>query len=320
MSAATVKGRQRLNSTRPPAFSVRTEWQRDGLEHDQLNISGRGHDLENGHGPSAGQGQLAQARDRDFDSVFVRSREAIAKIKENAASASCCHAAFADLGETTHHVEHMLRHMEVMFPGDTNRTIVSLKHLCVQLESSASVCAIYCHLPKLSSLERVCGGTGRLKALATEGEGEIGKQTKAITTYATALLLEHGFSRSELREFCERKLPSPTSMRDREAAAQTPNPSGRNSFNSTGGGTGRESFGGGKGNVKFSSVTSSMDRLPEVPGGSGDDAAFSDSEMVSTHPSDLNTEAEKSDSFKGRERKSSIDKMFKNEGSMGIMM
>eukprot|EP00966_Prymnesium_polylepis_P084835 1964099-Prymnesium_polylepis.1 len=39
-----------------------------------------------------------------------------------------------------------------------------------QLESSASVCAIYCHLPKLSSLERVCGGTGRLKALATEGE------------------------------------------------------------------------------------------------------------------------------------------------------
>jgi len=110
---------------------------------------------------------------------------------------------------TVIHVDHMLRHMEVMFPGDTNRTIVSLKHLCVQLESSASVCAIYNHLPKLTIAENLCGGKGRLKALAREGDAEIGRQTKAVTTYATALLLEHGFRASELREFRDRELPTP---------------------------------------------------------------------------------------------------------------
>ena len=39
-----------------------------------------------------------------------------------------------------------------------------------QLESSASLCSVYAHLPSLSLIERLCGGGARLKALAQEGE------------------------------------------------------------------------------------------------------------------------------------------------------
>jgi len=260
---------------------------------------------------------LIQARDRDFDSVFLRSHEATRTIKDIAKTATCCQASFADLADTVIHVDHMLRHMEVMFPGDTNRTIVSLKHLCVQLESSASVCAIYNHLPKLTIAENLCGGKGRLKALAREGDAEIGRQTKAVTTYATALLLEHGFRASELREFRDRELPTPgqgSQFSVSDPLPPRPSQGGRNSF------------GNPKGGVKFS--CEAMDRLAENSAAehtSEHSSKHADGECVSTHSrcnmavGSCNSETPSDNSFSKRERKSSIDQMFKHENSMGII-
>ncbi|KAL1507680.1 hypothetical protein AB1Y20_007294 [Prymnesium parvum] len=196
-------------------FSVRTvDWQREALEHEQTeqwHRSGRGHDLS-GAGLSAAQGQVAQARDRDFDGVFLRSYDAISAIQATIRTADCCHDAFNELDATVTDVDHMLRHVEVLFSGETHRTIVSLKHLCVQLEMSSSVCAIYAQQPELSCISRLCGGESKLRALKSAGEAEIIKQTKAVVTYATAFLLEHGFRASELREFRHRDLPLPPGL------------------------------------------------------------------------------------------------------------
>ena len=111
---------------------------------DRYNCSSvRGHDLETGDGVSVSHGQLAQARDRNFESAFSRCKEAIAGMSEHATAATFCRAAYADLMHTASNVLAMLRHMEAELHSDSKKTIVSLKHLCAQLELAKDECGIY---------------------------------------------------------------------------------------------------------------------------------------------------------------------------------
>ena len=78
--------------------SVRGE---TGWKRDPVIVAagyGRGHDLDGG-GLTAGQGHLAQAKDRNFEGVFQRCREAIDTIRATAKSASCCQDAFKELDD-----------------------------------------------------------------------------------------------------------------------------------------------------------------------------------------------------------------------------
>ena len=85
-----------------------TKWKREeGPVHSQRG-SGRGHELDGG-GLTAGQGQLAQARDRNFDGVFIRCRDAITSIRETAKSATCCGDAFAELDDAGVRIHARLR-------------------------------------------------------------------------------------------------------------------------------------------------------------------------------------------------------------------
>ena len=199
-NTASVRG---FASVRPAEAGWRREMNMSTLG------SGRGHDLDGG-GLTVGQGQLAQTRDRNFDGVFSRCREAIAAIRATVIESTCCKSAFAELDDAVWHVDCMLNHVEIIFGGDSNRTIVSLKHLCVQLESTREEAKVYIQLPQLSCIQMVLlcgGGSKRLAELEREGEVDIRKQTKATVTYATAFLIEHGYRASELKEFAHRQLP-----------------------------------------------------------------------------------------------------------------
>jgi len=185
--------------------SVRGEtgWKRDPVI--VPTGSGRGHDLDGG-GLTVGQGHLAQAKDRNFEGVFQRCREAIDTIRATAKSASCCQDAFKELDDAVYHVRCMLVHLEAIFTHEKTRTIVSLKQLCVQLELSREEALVFEHLPALSCTERLCGGASRLAELEHEGIEDLRKQTKATLAYATAFLIEHGFRSSDLREFASRSM------------------------------------------------------------------------------------------------------------------
>ena len=101
---ASVRGMGVLQSVR----GDQTGWKREeGPVHSQRG-SGRGHELDGG-GLTAGQGQLAQARDRNFDGVFIRCRDAITSIRETAKSATCCGDAFAELDDAGVRIHARLR-------------------------------------------------------------------------------------------------------------------------------------------------------------------------------------------------------------------
>lgn len=159
--------------------------------------SGRGHDF-NGGGIGIGNGQLAQAQDRNFEACFARCRRAVRNIANvNPAYAV---AALKELQLLVSQVAGMLDGLEHHFDEGTAKTIVSLKQLCIQIEA-ADAASAKAAVP-LPLCARICGGGAAVERQATAGLAEI---TKTVKTYAVSLLLEHGYRATDLAGFAKKR-------------------------------------------------------------------------------------------------------------------
>ena len=156
-------------------------------------------------------GQLALALDRDFAAAFSQCHAAISSARVVASTATWCAAIFAEMDDVLYHIDPMLIHAELMFRADasTSRTIISLKHLCGQLEVARDAMDRSCHPPLPSLVERLlCRGDSRIQNLEAAQENTLRQANKAVLSYTIAFLLEHGYRSSELKEFASRPLPT----------------------------------------------------------------------------------------------------------------
>ena len=164
-----------------------------------------------GAGTKTTGGQLAQAKDRDFDRAFERCRGAIGVIDGSCERATGCVKTHRELGEMVRHVSAMLLHTRNLFHENSAKTIVSLNQLATALEAAATSSVQYIKRPLCTAL---CGGG----AWDKEGQAALSDHTRALEAYATAMLLEHGFRASDLRLFASR--PPSDSQRPANVASE----------------------------------------------------------------------------------------------------
>ena len=150
-----------------------------------------------GGGLSVGNGQLAQAADRDFGSAFVNCYTAIRRVRELKDPGT----ALKPLLEELRLVDALLKALETTFAG-THKTIVSLKQLEGQLQMTLRAAEEYCNPPAGG-----CCGLSKSKGAATRyaspTDPELHAAAKATQAYARALLLEHGYSAADYSTFAD---------------------------------------------------------------------------------------------------------------------
>ena len=178
--------------------------------------SGRGHDFDGG-GAGVGNGQLAQAQDRNFEACFERCRCAVRNIAD--VDPAYAVAAHKELQDLTKQVAGMLESLEHLFHEGTAKTIVSLKQLCVQLEV-AELASAETSVP-LPLCARLCGGAAAVEQRATAGLVEV---RKTVKTYAISMLIEHGFRAGDLANFAKGGVGAGQGGQDQEGQAGTPKP------------------------------------------------------------------------------------------------
>ena len=179
-----------------------------------MHKSGRGHDFDGG-GAGVGNGQLAQAQDRNFEACFERCRCAMRNIAN--VDPAYAVAAHKELQDLTKQVAGMLESLEHLFHEGTAKTIVSLKQLCVQLEA-AELASAETSVP-LPLCARLCGGAAAVEQRATAGLVEV---RKTVKTYAISMLIEHGFRAGDLANFAKGGVGAGQGGQDKEGQAGTP--------------------------------------------------------------------------------------------------
>jgi len=146
-------------------------------------------------GVSAANGQLHQAKDRNFEATFERCSRACDLLLQTTATATFCQQAQRELDDLVRHIEGMLEVLRPEFHSQTARTIVSLKQLVEQIEHAVDVSERHASAP---------GGflwCGKKEGARRRGDQELKEATKTLQAYSAALLLEHGRSPGELFKY-----------------------------------------------------------------------------------------------------------------------